>query len=49
MLDKDLYYFKNDANLDIDFIMKLNKELTLIEVKASNGNAKSLRTVLNDV
>lgn len=46
--DKDLYYFQNDASLEIDFIMKLNKELTLIEVKASTGNSKSLRTVLND-
>lgn len=45
--DKDLYYFQNESSLEIDFIMKLNKVLTLIEVKAKTGNSKSLRTVLN--
>ncbi len=45
--DKDLYYFQNESGLEIDFIMKLNKVLTLIEVKAKTGNSKSLRTVLN--
>ncbi len=43
-----LYYFSRSSGLEIDFIMKYEKEITLIEVKATNGNTKSAKTVLND-
>ena len=47
-LDKPLYYFSKDSGLKIDFITKYNKELYLIEVKSTNGNTKSSKTVLSD-
>ena len=43
-----LYYFAKDSGLEIDFIVRYKEEVTLIEVKARNGNTKSSRTVLND-
>ncbi len=43
-----LYYFSKDSGLEIDFITKYEKEITLIEVKAKNGNAKSAKTILKD-
>ncbi len=43
-----LYYFSKSSGLEIDFIMKYEKEITLIEVKATNGNTKRSKTVLND-
>lgn len=39
-LGKKLYYFSKGSGLEIDFITRLNNELTLLEVKAKNGNAK---------
>ena len=45
---KNLYYFSKTTGLEIDFITKINNELTLIEVKASNGNAKSLKEILGN-
>lgn len=45
---KKLYYYTKKSGLEIDYIIRLNNELTLVEVKASTGNAKSLKTVLND-
>ena len=47
-LNKPLYYFSKDSGLEIDFITKYNKELYLIEVKSTNGNTKSSKTVLSD-
>lgn len=47
-LGKKLYYFSKSTGLEIDFISRINDELTLIEVKASNGNAKSLKEVLEN-
>lgn len=43
-----LYYFSKSSGLKIDFISKINKNITLIEVKDTNGNTKSSKTVLND-
>lgn len=45
-LGKNLYYYSETRGLEIDFISKYNDELTLIEVKARNGNAKSLKEIL---
>lgn len=43
-----LYYFSKDSGLEIDFILKYQKKITLIEVKSTNGNTKSAKTVLNN-
>ena len=47
-LHKDLYYYHKSSGLEIDFVTRYNNELTLIEVKSNNGNAKSLKEVLNN-
>ena len=43
-----LYYFSKSSGLEIDFITRFRQCITLIEVKATNGNTKSSRTVLNN-
>ena len=40
-----LYYYKKDSGLEIDFAIRRNSECVPVEVKASTGNAKSLKTV----
>ena len=45
---KKLYYFSKDSGLEIDFISKINNDITLIEVKAKNGNTKSSKEVLTN-
>ncbi len=45
---KPLYYFSKDSGLEIDFITKYQKEITLVEVKAKNGNTKSAKEVLSN-
>jgi len=47
-LHKNLYYYHKKSGLEIDFVTRYKNELTLIEVKANNGNAKSLKEVLNN-
>lgn len=47
-LGKKLYYFSKNSGLEIDFITNFENELTLIEVKANNNNAKSLKEVLTN-
>ena len=46
-IGKNLYYYSETRGLEIDFISKYANELTLIEVKARNGNAKSLKEILS--
>lgn len=43
-----LYYFSKDSGLEIDFIIKYNSSIALVEVKATNGNTKSSKTILHD-
>lgn len=47
-IGKNLYYYSETRGLEIDFISKFDNELTLIEVKAKNGNAKSLKEILSN-
>jgi predicted AAA+ superfamily ATPase len=47
-IGKKLFYFSKGGKLEIDFVTRHQNEVTLIEVKAHNGNAKSLRTILED-
>lgn len=43
-----LYYFKKDnSTLEEDFFVRTSKELIPVEVKATNGKAKSLTTLIN--
>ncbi|WP_294159817.1 ATP-binding protein [uncultured Selenomonas sp.] len=45
-MGRKLYYFRKDSGLEIDFVIRYRGKATLVEVKAQNGNTKSLRTVL---
>ncbi len=42
-----LYYFHKDSGLELDFVVARQGECVPIEVKSTNGNAKSLRTIFN--
>lgn len=46
-MGRKLYYYRKDSGLEIDFVMRYKGECTLVEVKATNGNTKSTRTILN--
>lgn len=43
---KKLYYFRKDSGLEIDFVIRYENDATLIECKASDGNIKSVKTIL---
>jgi len=45
---RSLFYFHKDSGLEIDFITPIDAEVTLVEAKATNGNAKSANTVLKN-
>lgn len=45
-MGRKLYYFHKDSGLEVDFVIRYKGECTLIEVKASSGNAKSTKTIL---
>lgn len=45
-MQRKLYYFRKDSGLEVDFVMRYKGKSTLVEVKASNGNTKSTRTIL---
>lgn len=46
-MGRKLYYFRKDSGLEVDFVMRYKKNCTLVEVKAKDGNAKSVKTVLS--
>ncbi len=46
-MGKRLYYFHKDSGLELDFVIHYNGRVVPVEVKATTGNAKSLRVVLN--
>ena len=39
--------YDKDDGIEIDFLLRYNGQCTLVECKATTGNAKSIRTVLN--
>lgn len=41
-----LFYFAKNTGLKLDFVINLNGESTILEVKSQNGNAKSAKQVL---
>jgi predicted AAA+ superfamily ATPase len=46
-MGRKLYYYHKDSGLEIDFVIRYAGQSTLLEVKASTGNTKSAKTVLN--
>ena len=47
-MGRKLYYYHKDSGLEIDFVMRYEGQSTLLEVKASTGNIKSAKTILNN-
>lgn len=45
-MGRKLYYYRKDSGLEIDFVMRYKGECVLVEVKASDGNIKSTKTIL---
>lgn len=46
-MGRKLYYYHKDSGLEIDFVTRYKGGATLIEVKATSGNAKSAKTILS--
>ena len=46
-MGRKLYYFHKDSGLELDFVIRYKGKCTPVEVKATTGNTKSLKTVLN--
>lgn len=46
-MGRKLYYFHKDSGMEIDFVIRYAGQSTLLEVKATTGNTKSTKTVLN--
>ena len=47
-MGRNLYYFRKESGLEIDFVIRYKGKCTLVEVKATTGNAKSLKTLLKN-
>lgn len=47
-MGRKLYYYHKDSGLEIDFVTRYKGGATLIEVKATTGNTKSSKTILNN-
>ena len=47
-MGRKLYYFHKDTGLEVDFVIRYRGKATLVEVKASNGNTKSTKTILKN-
>lgn len=46
-MGRKLYFFRKNTGLEIDFVIRYKGECVLVEVKASTGNTKSAKTILN--
>lgn len=47
-MGRKLYFFRKNSGLEIDFVIRYKGECTLVEVKATGGNIKSAKTILNN-
>lgn len=47
-LNRNLYYYRKDSGLEIDFISQLKGEAVLVEVKAKSGYTKSAKEILQN-
>ena len=45
---RELFYYRKDSGLEIDFISSFGNEIALIEVKAKSGATKAASSLLND-
>ena len=45
---RNLFYFRKDSGLEIDFVENIGGEIAIIEVKATTGRSKSAKTVLSN-
>ncbi len=45
-MDRKLYYFRKDSGLELDFVIRYKGKCVPVKVKANDGNAKSVKTVL---
>ncbi|MBQ0067316.1 MAG: ATP-binding protein [Phascolarctobacterium sp.] len=45
-MGRKLYYFRKDSGLEIDFVIRYQGQSTLVEVKSTQGNAKSVKTII---
>ena len=43
-----LFYFAKDTGLELDFVINIDGEASILEVKAVDGNSKSARTVMKN-
>ncbi|MBR5644372.1 MAG: ATP-binding protein [Salinivirgaceae bacterium] len=46
-MGRKLYYYHKDSGMEIDFVIRYKGKCTIVEVKATTGNAKSAKTILN--
>ena len=42
----NLFYFAKESGLELDFVVNINGDSTILEVKAVDGNDKSAKTVM---
>ena len=47
-MGRKLYYFHKDSGLEIDFFIRYKGKCMPIEIKAAQGNTKSLKTVMKN-
>ncbi len=45
-MKRPLFYFQKDSGLEVDFVIRYQGQLVLVEVKAKTGNTKSTQTIL---
>ena len=45
-MGRKMYYYHKDGGVELDFLMRYKGQCTPVECKATTGNAKSMRTVL---
>lgn len=46
-MGRKLYYYHKDSGLEIDFVIRWRGACVLVEAKATTGNIKSAKTILN--
>ncbi len=44
----NIFYFAKDTGLELDFVININGESTILEAKAVDGNTKSAKTVMKN-
>ena len=45
-MPRKLYFYSKSSGLEVDFVIRYKGQATLLEVKSSNGNVKSTKTIL---